>query len=106
MGDVLVNASGRVRVVRSRTVEDDGWNCNDGAPIPDEEANDRTRWWAYSAEELVADLAIAAEVRAVSDQPILAGGLRTWDACSGRPCVLPKLADVARSARHSESSHS
>jgi hypothetical protein len=26
----------------------------------------------------------------------LSGGLATWDACSGRPCVLPKLARLIR----------
>ena len=99
-GDILVNAHGRVRVIRSRTAENDGWNCNDGAPISDVDASDRTIWWAFTPAELAADLASAAEVRAVSDQPVLAGGLRTWDACSGRPCILPKLADVARTVRN------
>lgn len=99
-GHILVNEEGRVRIIRTRTAEDDGWNCNDGAPIDDAEANDASLWTAYTAEELAADLALAREVRSISDEPILDGGLRTWDACSGRPCVLPRLAESARSVRH------
>ena len=40
-------------------------------------------------------LEVAAQVQAISDEPVMAGGLRTWDACSGRRCVLPRLAAVA-----------
>ena len=98
-GDILVNARGRVRIVRSRTREGDGWNCTDGAPISDAEANDVTIWAAYSPEELASSLEVAQQVRAISDVPIVGGGIRTWDACSGRPCVLPKLASVSRSTR-------
>ena len=98
-GDILVNARGRVRIVRSRTREGHGWNCTDGAPISDAEANDVTIWAAYSPEELASSLEVAQQVRAISDVPIVGGGIRTWDACSGRPCVLPKLAAVSRSTR-------
>jgi hypothetical protein len=99
-GHILINARGRVRVVRSRTAEEDGWNCNDGAPISDVEANDPTLWTAYTADELAASLEVAAQVRCLSEQPLMAGGIRTWDACSGRPCVLPRLAGVVRDASH------
>ncbi|MEM1332178.1 MAG: hypothetical protein AAGG08_01870 [Actinomycetota bacterium] len=95
-GDVLVSPRGSVRIIRSRTKADDGWNCTDGAPLPDDEANDRRQWVAYRPGELADALALAAEVQAISDQPVMSGGLRTWDACSGRPCVLPRLAAVAR----------
>ncbi len=98
-GDVLVSARGTVRIIRSRTAADDGWNCTDGAPLPDDEATDTGRWTAYRPEELVTALELAAQVQAISDQPVLQGGLRTWDACSGRRCVLPRLAAVA--AEHS-----
>ncbi len=99
-GHLLINSRGRVRVVRSRTAEGDGWNCNDGAPISDVEANDPALWTAYTADELVAALEVAGQVRALSNEPMMAGGIRTWDACSGRPCVLPKLASVTRDAAH------
>jgi hypothetical protein len=99
-GHILINARGRVRVVRSRTAEEDGWNCNDGAPISDIEANDPALWTAYTADELAAALEVAAQVQCLSDQPLMSGGIRTWDACSGRPCVLPRLAGVVRDASH------
>ncbi len=95
-GDILVSPRGTVRIVRSRTAADDGWNCTDGAPLPDVEANDPQRWRPYSPEELAVALELATQVQAISDQPVMAGGLRTWDACSGRRCILPKLADVTR----------
>ena len=95
-GHILVNPRGRVRIVRSRTVADDGWNCTDGAPIADHDAADAQLWSAYTPDELAAALAVAEQVAALSDQPLMAGGIRTWDACSGRPCVLPKLASVVR----------
>ena len=99
-GHILINARGRVRVVRSRTAEDDGWNCNDGAPITDVEANDESLWSAYTADELANALEVAAQVRTLSDEPLMSGGIRTWDACSGRPCVLPRLAGVVRDSAH------
>lgn len=98
-GHILINARGRVRIVRSRTRDGEGWNCTDGAPITDAEATDVTLWAAYTPGELSTALEIAAQVRGLSDEPIIRGGIRTWDACSGRPCVLPKLAAVARDAR-------
>ena len=95
-GHILVNARGRVRIVRSRTSGDDGWNCTDGAPISDVEAENADLWTAYTPEELATALEVAAQVASLSDQPLMAGGIRTWDACSGRPCVLPRLAGVTR----------
>jgi len=103
-GHILVNARGRVRIVRSRTSGDDGWNCTDGAPINDDEAGNPELWTAYSAEELATALEVAAQVRELSDEPLMAGGIRTWDACSGRPCVLPRLAGVVRTCSGSLSS--
>lgn len=94
---MLVNARGRVRIVRSRTHTDDGWNCTDGAPITDAETENSDLWTPYSPDELAAALEVAAQVASLSEEPLMAGGIRTWDACSGRPCVLPKLAGVARS---------
>jgi len=99
-GHVLVNARGRVRIVRSRTTADDGWNCTDGAPITDAEADNSDLWTAYSPDDLAAALEVAAQVQSLSDEPLMSGGIRTWDACSGRPCVLPKLAGVVRSCGH------
>jgi len=93
-GTILVSRSGEVRIVRSRTADRSGWNCADGAAITDEVACDQDRWTAYTPEELAADLALAEDVRSLGGQRELAGGLATWDACSGRPCVLPKLAKV------------
>lgn len=93
---------GTVRIVRSRTSADDGWNCTDGAPLPDSEAEDPDRWNVYTPDQLAAALEIAQQVQALSDAPIMRGGLRTWDACSGRPCVLPKLAALARSSSPDE----
>jgi hypothetical protein len=84
---ILVSPRGGVRILRSRTADDDGWNCSDGAAVTDDDAHDPEQWTAYSPEELAARLALASE---------LSGGLATWDACSGRPCVLPKLARLIR----------
>lgn len=89
---ILVSPSGGVRILRSRTAGDDGWNCSDGAAVGDDDANDPERWGAYSPEELAARLALAEEVCELGGLRELSGGLATWDACSGRPCVLPKLA--------------
>jgi hypothetical protein len=95
-GHILVNARGRVRIVRSRTSGDDGWNCTDGAPITDVEADNAELWTTYTPDELATALLVAKQVESLSDQPLMAGGIRTWDACSGRPCVLPRLAGVVR----------
>ena len=95
-GAILVSPHGTVRIIRSRTKADDGWNCTDGAPLPDSEANDRSRWTPYTPEALAIALELAAQVQACSEEPVLSGGLRTWDACSGRPCILPRLAGVVR----------
>ena len=93
-GTVLVSPSGVVKVVRSRTAADDGWNCSEGAPIDDTDAENSALWQAYTPEQLLADLSLARELRGLSGQRELSGGLATWDACSGRPCVLPKLAKL------------
>lgn len=95
-GTILVSPAGNVRILRSRTANDDGWNCSDGAAIADEIANDPERWVAYSPEQLASRLALAAEVCDLGGQRELSGGLATWDACSGRPCVLPRLARLIR----------
>ena len=95
-GTILINPRGRVRIVRSRTAGGDGWNCTDGAPILDVEANDVARWAPYTPDQLATALDTAAQVGALSTEPLMSGGIRTWDACSGRPCVLPKLAGVVR----------
>lgn len=93
---VLVSPKGAVRIIRSRTADDRGWNCSDGAALGDDDANDPQRWTAYTAEQLVADLRRADELNQLSGCRELSGGLATWDACSGRPCVLPKLAKIIR----------
>ena len=95
-GTILVSPSGTVRILRSRTADDDGWNCSDGAAISDDAANDPERWGAYTPQELASRLALAAEVCDLAGQRELSGGLATWDACSGRPCVLPRLARLIR----------
>ena len=100
-GHILVNARGRVRIVRSRTSGDDGWNCTDGAPISDADVDNTELWTAYTPEELATALEVATQVASLSDQPLMAGGIRTWDACSGRPCVLPRLAGVTRTCNSS-----
>lgn len=90
-GTILVNQAGRIRILRSRRVDDAGWNCSDGAALDDA---DLASWDAYAPEQLVADLMLAREVRGLGGFRELSGGLATWDACSGRPCVLPKLAKL------------
>ncbi len=95
-GTILINPRGRVRIVRSRTAGGDGWNCTDGTPILDVEAIDASRWTPYTPDQLATALEVAAQVEALSSEPLMSGGIRTWDACSGRPCVLPKLAGVVR----------
>ncbi len=91
-GTVMVSPLGAVRIIRSRTADDRGWNCSDGAALSDDDANDPINWTAYTPEELVSELRIARELGQLAGQRELSGGLATWDACSGRPCVLPKLA--------------
>ncbi len=93
---ILVSPSGNVKILRSRTADDDGWNCSDGAGVADDEAADPDRWVAYRPEELAARLSLAAEVCDLGGSRELSGGLATWDACSGRPCVLPRLARLIR----------
>jgi hypothetical protein len=95
-GVILVNPHGHVRLLRSRTASDTGWNCSDGAAIDDELANDPREWMPYTPDQLAADLQLAREVSEISGHRALSGGLSTWDACSGRPCVLPKLAKLLR----------
>ncbi len=95
-GTILVSPTGSVRIVRSRTADDRGWNCSDGAAVSDEDAGDPENWVAYSPGELAARLSLAAEVCELGGLRELSGGLATWDACSGRPCVLPKLARLVR----------
>jgi len=93
---ILVSPAGNVRILRSRTADDDGWNCSDGAAVSDDEADDPERWVGYHPEELSARLALATEVCDLGGFRELSGGLATWDACSGRRCVLPKLARLIR----------
>ena len=93
-GMILVNGLGNLRVLRSRTREDDGWNCADGAAINDADANNTDKWQAYQPAQLAADLGLARELHAIAGERELSGGLATWDACSGRRCVLPKLARI------------
>jgi len=95
-GMVLVSPTGEVRILRSRTSDDTGWNCSDGAAIDDQTANDASSWNAYSPGQLAADLQLARDVSEIAGHRALSGGLATWDACSGRPCVLPKLARLVR----------
>ena len=95
-GTSRITPRGRVRIVRTRTAGGDGWNCTDGAPILDVEAGDPSLWEPYTPDQLATALDVAAQVGALSTEPLMAGGIRTWDACSGRPCVLPKLAGVVR----------
>lgn len=95
-GTILVSPRGQVRILRSRTANDDGWNCSDGAAIDDAEIFQPGAWSAYTPEELAAELRLARDVGEISGHRALSGGLATWDACSGRPCVLPKLARLVR----------
>ena len=93
-GTVLVSRTGQVKILRSRNKSDNGWNCSDGAGIDDDAIADDRLWMAYTPEELAADLMLAAEVNELRGHRVLSGGLATWDACSGRPCVLPKLSKL------------
>lgn len=91
-GTILISPGGYIKVLRTRTHDDDGWNCQDGAPISDDEAGNPELWTPYTESQLMADLALARDVRELGGLRELGGGLATWDACSGRPCILPKLA--------------
>ena len=91
-GIVLVSPTGQVRILRSRTADDSGWNCSDGAAIDDRTASDPSSWTPYTPEQLAADLLIARDLHAIAGHRIMGGGLASWDACSGRPCQLPKIA--------------
>jgi len=93
---ILVSPTGGVRILRSRTADDNGWNCSDGAAVSDDDVSAADQWVAYSPEELAARLTLAAEVCELGGLRELSGGLATWDACSGRRCVLPKLARLVR----------
>ena len=93
-GTILVSASGQIKIIRSRTSDDTGWNCADGAAIRDDQARDTDLWRAYTPEHLAADLLLAADVRQLAGHKVMGGGIATWDACSGRPCILPKLAKL------------
>ena len=95
-GTILVNWSGQVKIVRSRSHDGSGWNCADGAAISDVTASNPDVWRAYTPAQLAADLALASEVNQLGGHRSLGGGLATWDACSGRPCVLPKLAKLVK----------
>lgn len=95
-GMILVNGLGNLRILRSRTHSEDGWNCADGAAISDGEATDVTKWRAYEPIKLAADLQLARELHEIAGERELSGGLATWDACSGRRCILPKLARIVR----------
>ena len=55
-GMVLISPTGQVRILRSRTSDDSGWNCSDGAAIDDRTANDASSWIAYTPEQLAAEL--------------------------------------------------
>ncbi len=93
-GMILVNGLGNLRVLRSRTKTDDGWNCADGAAITDADALNTDKWRAYQPAQLADDLRLARELHDIAGERELSGGLATWDACSGRRCVLPKLAKI------------
>ena len=66
-GHILVNARGRVRIVRSRTGTGDGWNCTDGAPISDAEAENTGLWTVYTPDGLAAALEVAKQVASLSE---------------------------------------
>ncbi len=95
-GVILVNSLGNLRVLRSRARDGVSWNCADGAAIADVDATNTDKWKIYRPEQLAADLALAAELRAIAGERELSGGLATWDACSGRPCALPRVAKIVR----------
>jgi hypothetical protein len=92
-GMIIIGPRGDVRVLRSRRPDGD-WNCSDGAPVTDAELHDGVSWSLYTPERLLEDLRLAGELRVLGEQRELQGGIATWDACSGRPCVLPKLAKL------------
>lgn len=94
-GTILISRAGQVKILRSRNRDDDGWNCADGAGVSDEELERDRQWTPYTPEELAADLQMAAEINQMRGHRVFSGGLATWDACSGRPCVLPRLARLA-----------
>jgi hypothetical protein len=56
---VMVSPAGDVRIIRTRTSGDDGWNCSDGAALSDEDADDPDQWTAYTPEDLVSRLRLA-----------------------------------------------
>lgn len=93
-GTILVSRTGQIKILRSRNKLANGWNCADGAGMSDDEVARTDLWAPYTAEELAADLALAADLNEVRGHRVLGGGLATWDACSGRPCMLPKLAKL------------
>jgi hypothetical protein len=93
-GTILINREGDIKIIRTRTSAGTGWNCADGAAIEDVVANDTDLWNAYSPKNLANDLRLARELHEISGSRLLAGGLATWDACSGRPCQIPKLAKL------------
>ena len=95
-GTILVSRTGQIKILRSRTKDDSGWNCADGAGIGDDEVARDELWRSYSPEELASDLQLASDVNDLRGHRVLGGGLATWDACSGRPCVLPRLAKTVR----------
>ena len=95
-GTILVSRTGQIKILRSRTKDDSGWNCADGAGMTDDEVANTDLWRSYSPEELSSDLQLAADVNELRGHRVLGGGLATWDACSGRPCVLPRLAKTVR----------
>ena len=43
---ILVSPTGGVRILRSRTADESGWNCSDGAAVLDDDANDPQQWTA------------------------------------------------------------
>lgn len=93
-GTILVSRTGQIKILRSRNKAENGWNCADGAGIDDADVDRTDLWRAYTPAELAADLALAADLNEVRGHRVLGGGLATWDACSGRPCVLPKIAKL------------
>ena len=98
-GTILVSSAGGIKILRSRNKLDNGWNCADGAGIDDSEAQNAGLWTAYTPERLAADLSIAMELHGMAGGRELSGGLASWDGCSGRRCVLPKLAKLVKVAK-------
>jgi hypothetical protein len=95
-GTILVSAAGDIKILRSRNKLENGWNCADGAGIDDSDAQNTGLWTGYTPERLAAYLAMATELHGLAGTRELSGGLATWDACSGRLCVLPRLAKIVR----------